>query len=198
MALPATQFELQPQTYDDLRAMPEDGHRYELIHGEIVMSPSPKTKHQDVLGELFALVHRFARDSHLGRAYIAPLDVKFSPHNVVQPDLLFVRRENAQIVTIDYVDGAPDLIVEVLSPSNRLQDLVKKAVLYAEYGVPEYWIVDPDSEKVVINIWQNGQYVALADEDGVARSSVLTGLEIRQADIFELPDWMTTNLDETE
>lgn len=139
MALPASHIQVQPHTYDDFRSIPEDGHRYELIFGEIVISPSPHTKHQHALGELFTRMKQFVHERQLGRVYFAPVDVKLSPNNVVQPDLLFVKRQRLRIVRNEFIDGAPDLVVEALSPANRMQDLVKKAVLYGLHGVPEYW-----------------------------------------------------------
>ncbi|MCC6790602.1 MAG: Uma2 family endonuclease [Thermomicrobiales bacterium] len=204
MALPATRHSqphlLQALTYDDLRAMPDDGNRYELIFGEIVMSPSPNTRHQHVLGELFTRMKAFAHERQLGRVYIAPLDVRLSLNNVVQPDLLFVRRDRLGLVRSDCVRGAPDLVVEALSPSNRAQDLVKKAVLYGLYEIPEYWVVDPESNIITVNVWRDGQYVALEDEDndGTARSIVIPGFSVRPSDLFELPAWMTAAQDETE
>jgi hypothetical protein len=103
MALTATQsppvIALQARTYEDLLALPDDGHRYELIFGEIVMSPSPKTKHQRALGNLFGQIDRFTREHSLGDVFFAPLDVKLSPYDAVQPDLFFVCRERDEIVT---------------------------------------------------------------------------------------------------
>jgi Uma2 family endonuclease len=126
MALTATQsppvIALQARTYEDLLALPDDGQGYELIFGEIVMPPSPTTKHQRALNSLFGKIDRFTQERTVGDVSFAPLDVKLS-HNAVQPDLFFVRRERDEIVTDDFIDGAPDLIVEVLSPSDRMQDL---------------------------------------------------------------------------
>jgi Uma2 family endonuclease len=126
----------------------------------------------------------------LGALFAAPLDVKFSIYSVVQPDLLFVCQERAEIVTEDYIDGAPDLVIEILSPSNRAQDLVKKAALYAQHGVTEYWIVDPESETISVNILQGGRYIEVASRGGVAQSTVLPGLAIPAVDIFSVPDWL--------
>lgn len=197
MALSASHIQVQPHTYDDFRSIPEDGHRYELIFGEIVISPSPHTKHQHALGELFTRMKQFVHERQLGRVYFAPVDVKLSPNNVVQPDLLFVKRQRLRIVRNEFIDGAPDLVVEALSPANRMRDLVKKAVLYGLHGVPEYWIVDPETNTMTVHIWRDGQYVAEV-EDGVSRSAVLAGFEVRPAELFELPDWMSANPDETE
>jgi Uma2 family endonuclease len=196
MALRATEHHpatmIEALTYEDLQAIPEDGHRYELIFGEIVMSPSPNTRHQYVLGELFTRMKQHAHDRLLGRVYIAPLDVRLSPNNTVQPDLLFVRRDRLSIVRNDLVDGTPDLVVEALSPSSRAQDLIKKAVLYGQYEIPEYWIVDPDSNSISVNVLRDGQYVPLSEADGVARSIAIPGFAVQPDELFEMPDWMTT------
>ena len=179
------------KTYDDLLAMPEDGNRYELIFGEIVMPPSPTSKHQYALSELNDLFKRYAHAHRLGRVFFAPFDVRFSVHNVVQPDLFYVRRERIRIDKGNYVDDAPDLIVEVLSPSNRAQDIVRKAALYTQFGVPEYWIVDPDAETIAVNELREGQYVHIPNRRGFARSTVIPGLKVRVADVFAMPEWMT-------
>ena len=190
MALPASPNALDLRTYDDLLAMPEDGNRYELIFGEIVMSAAPKTKHQRALMALSLTLGNYVMTHRLGELFAAPLDVKFSIYSVVQPDLLFVARARAHIVTEHFIDGAPDLVIEILSPSNRAQDLVKKAALYAQHGVTEYWIVDPESETISINLLRGGQYVDVSNRGGVAQSTVLPGLGVPTADIFSVPDWL--------
>jgi Uma2 family endonuclease len=181
---------IELKTYDDLLAMPDDGNRYELIFGEIVMSAAPKTTHQDVLSELNDRFKRHVIKHQLGKVYFAPVDVKFSIYNVVEPDLLFVKRERLGIVLDDSIDGAPDVIVEVLSPSNRRQDIVRKAALYAQFGVPEYWIVDPEAETIAVNELREGQYVHVPNRRGFARSTVVPGLKVRVADVFAMPAWM--------
>ena len=179
------------KTYDDLLAMPDDGNRYELIFGEIVMSPAPATKHQHVLGQLYLRFSNHLKRCGLGVVFLPPYDVRFSIHSVVQPDLLVVRRERAAIVTKRNVYGSPDLVVEILSPSNRMQDLTTKAVLYADFGVPEYWIVDPETDRITINVLRDGQYAALQGRGGLVRSEILPGLKVRVADVFAMPDWLT-------
>lgn len=196
MALPATA--LQPRTYEDLRAIPDDLHRYELISGEILMSPSPRTKHQRAAFSLATEMRLFAARRRLGEVFVAPFDVIFSRYNVVVPDLLYVSRGHARIIDEDHIHGAPDLIAEVLSPSNRMVDLMKKAALYADHGVPEYWIVDPDAESITVYELRDGLYVARPNEAGVASSAVLPGFEIRSSELFAVPEWMTDSDNETE
>lgn len=136
-------------TYDDLAQLPDDGKRYELLEGELVVSPAPMRRHQRAVMELALFLAR-ARDAGFGDVYIAPFDVVFEPHNVTEPDLLFVRRERLDIITDTNVQGAPDLVIEVLSPSSADRDLRAKRQIYAKFRVPYYWIVDPEARNVQV------------------------------------------------
>ena len=130
-------------TYADLAHMPDDGKRYELLEGVLTVSPSPNRKHQWVVWNLVTFFTR-VKVARYGEAYVAPFDVILDMHNVVQPDVLFIRTDRLSIVTENNVQGAPDLVVEVLSPTTRDRDLTAKAHMYAQFGITEYWIVDPD------------------------------------------------------
>lgn len=132
-------------TADDLAQLPEDGKRYEILGGDLAVSPSPNRKHQNVIRRLSAFFIAVESQGY-GRWYPAPFDVVLDDYNVVEPDLLFVRTEHRERVTEAHVQGPPDLIVEVLSPSTRERDLGVKAHLYARFGVNEYWVVDPDAK----------------------------------------------------
>lgn len=132
-------------TADDLAQLPEDGRRYEIVGGDLAVSPSPSQKHQRCVWQLAAFFHRVEHAGG-GRGYVAPFDVMLDEYNVVEPDLLFIRADRLALVTEANVQGPPDLIVEVLSPSTRARDLGVKAHLYARFGVSEYWVVDPDAE----------------------------------------------------
>ncbi len=139
---------VQPRlTYADVQALPDDGKRYELLEGELVVSPAPTPKHQKVTGRTYAFLLR-AEDGGYGEAYVAPVYVVFDDEEVTEPDVIFVRRERLGIVTASEVRGAPDLVVEVLSPSTRRRDLRVKMQIYARFGVPFYWVADPDAETV--------------------------------------------------
>lgn len=144
-------------SYEHLAQMPDDGKRYEILEGDLVVSPSPKTRHQRAAGNMFAFLRQAERAGY-GRAFIAPLDVVFDPHNVPQPDVFFVRQSRRDIVTEDNVQGAPDLIVEVLSKSTRERDFGAKLRLYARYKVPHYWIVDTEDETIQPYILTEGGY----------------------------------------
>jgi Uma2 family endonuclease len=135
-------------TYEDYAALPNDGRRYEIIEGEVFMSPSPKQKHQSVIVALTEILASHVRTENLGRIYVAPFDVLLSEHDIVQPDLVFVSESRRAIITADNIQGVPDLVIEVLSPSSARLDVVTKKSIYARCGVPNYWIVDPDREQV--------------------------------------------------
>lgn len=139
-------------TYDDLVAMgePEDGKRYEILDGELFVSPSPSLWHQEVLKRLFRVLDRELEQRGIAKVYFAPLDVILSPTRVVEPDLLVVRKERFEILARHGVVGAPDLVVEVLSPSNTHHDRVRKRRFYARNGVREYWIADPDAKTIEV------------------------------------------------
>lgn len=144
-------------TYGDLARMPNDGKRYELRAGELVVSPAPATKHQRVVARIGALLFR-AEEAGFGQLFYAPTDVVFSRYTVTQPDLLFVGRERLQLITSASIQGAPDLTVEILSPGSREDDLGWKKTLYAREGVPYYWVVDPDAKTVQPYTLREGGY----------------------------------------
>lgn len=135
-------------TYADLASFPDDGMRRELIDGELIVSPSPRTRHQRISARLHLLLANHVAASGGGEVFYAPLDVVFSQTNVVQPDLLFVPDDRRHILTDENVHGAPALVIEVLSEARI--DRVRKRDLYAQFGVPEYWVVDPDADRVEV------------------------------------------------
>lgn len=132
--------------YRAYRSLPENGKRYQLVAGELLVSPSPKARHQEILGRLHVLLANHVLRKGRGRLFLAPFDVVFNDEDVVQPDLLYVSPSRAGIVREEGVFGGPDLCVEILSPSNSELDREAKRTLYARHGVIEYWIVDPDAD----------------------------------------------------
>ena len=136
-------------TYADYCLTPDD-ERYELLDGELIMVPAPSTGHQRIDTKLGWRLAQFVEQKSLGEVFFAPCDVVLSDINVVQPDLLFVSNTRAPIITADNVQGPPDLVVEILSPSTANRDRALKRTLYAQYGVPEYWLVDPDARTVTV------------------------------------------------
>jgi Uma2 family endonuclease len=182
-------------TYQDLLRLPEDLLRHELIDGEHYVSPAPNLKHQSIVVNLVVLLSNFVRAHRLGKVLVAPFDVLFSEHDVVEPDVLYVSAGRADRLRERYVAGAPDLVVEVLSPSSRGLDKIKKRRLYEAQGVPEYWIVDPVAETIeVYRAVAGGSFalqasLALAAGVGGAESTLetplLPGLRISLREVFE-------------
>ncbi len=132
-------------TYDDLCLLPNNGKRYEIVGGELLVTPAPRTPHQKVVTRLTRYLSGFAEDNSLGTVFVAPFDVVFSGFDVVEPDVLYISKERLGILTESNAQGAPDLVVEVLSESTAEIDRTTKLKLYARYGVEEYWIIDPDN-----------------------------------------------------
>ena len=136
-------------TYDDFVLFPDDGKRHELVDGEHYVTPSPNTRHQQISGDLFALIWTYLEAHPVGRVFHAPYDVVFSDCDVVAPDLLYVSNERAaEVVTAQHVQGVPDVVVEIASPGTRKRDETIKRPLYERAGVSEYWIVDPETDVV--------------------------------------------------
>ena len=144
-------------TYEDLRHTPDAGKRYEVLEGDLIVSPSPKWRHQRISRNLNALLSRAEHDDQ-GCAVYAPLDVVLSPRDVVEPDLLFIAKDRLGIVTEDNVQGAPDLVVEIISEGSRKRDAITKRDLYERCGVRFYWLVDPEEETVRVFELQDGAY----------------------------------------
>ncbi len=131
-------------TYEEYAALPADGRRYEIHDGELSVTPSPSPGHQRISRNLFTILHRHVMTKDLGEVLYAPLDVILSESSVVQPDIIYLDRGRLDAVSGRGIEGAPTLVVEVLSPSTTLIDRSTKHQLYARYGVPFYWLVDPE------------------------------------------------------
>jgi Uma2 family endonuclease len=176
----------RPLTYDDLRELPDDGNRYEIIGGELVMNPAPRRDHQEVVANLDWILQRFLRASGLGRAYTHPVDVYLGRHDIVQPDLIVITADRLGIYEPEgIVVAPPDVVVEILSPSTRGIDRIRKMALYARTGVPEYWIADPHRKTLVIHVLSGEEYVPVeADADGSLPSQILPGLRVDPSEVF--------------
>ncbi len=138
-------------TYDDFLLFPDDGKQHEIIDGVHYVTPSPNLRHQELIGRLhLAIGNYLATRRHVGRVFLSRLDVVMSYYDVVEPDLLFVGADQLDILTKANVEGAPALVVEVLSPSTRKRDAGIKRQLFERAGVREYWLVDPDRDRVQV------------------------------------------------
>lgn len=136
-------------TYEDLQAFPEDNLRRELIDGELVVTAAPNMSHQAVVRRLVQHLGRYGEE-HGGEAFPAPLDVYLAPETVLEPDVLFVRAENIDASERRFVRGAPDVVIEVSSPTTRRLELLRKKEAYERFRVPEYWYVDLDAERIEV------------------------------------------------
>jgi Uma2 family endonuclease len=152
-------------TYEDYCLLPNDGKRYEIIDGELFVTPSPLTRHQLVLSNLLYYLTDFVKKNDLGHVYPAPFDVVFSQYDVVEPDILYVSKAHASVVTEKNVQGAPDLVVEILSESTAKIDRTTKLKLYSRYGVGEYWVIDPVAFSAEIYRLVSGGYELAAQLD---------------------------------
>ena len=174
--------------YTDLVNMPDDGRRYEIHGGELVVVPSPLPIHQIAVVQIVARLHDYARRSG-GLALAAPLDIVFDEHDVVQPDVVFFRAERRHLVQPRVVTrAAPDIAVEVLSPSTAAVDRGRKMDLFARYGVPEYWIADPFRLRFEVYVLASGAYeqAQAALPGDTVRSVLLPDLTLPVAGIFTL------------
>lgn len=177
--------ETQLMTYADYCLLPDDGKRYQVIEGELVVSPSPNFRHQDTVWNLGQLMRSYAKEHNLGVVVGAPMDVILEPTTIVQPELLFIRHDNMEIIG-DVIEGAPDLCAEVLSPSTGLHDRYAKKAVYARCGVQEYWIIDP--ARGAVSVFEiDGDTYRLRIEatgDDIVTSGVLTGFRIIARAVF--------------
>ena len=174
-------------TIDDYRALPETGPRYQLIEGDLYLAPAPNRFHQDISRNLQFELHSYLKTNPIGKLYNAPFDVYLDEHNAFQPDLIVVLNEHAGILTETGAEGAPELVVEILSPKTRQLDLVNKKRVYATRGVRELWIIDPEPGIVTIHRFAEGgkESVSEAAESGVLMTPLLPGLKISARLLYE-------------
>jgi len=151
--------------YDDYCLLPNNGKRYEIVDGELFVTLSPLQRHQLVLANLLYFLTGFVKKHDLGKVYPAPFAVVFSEHDVVEPDIIYVSKARASVVTEKNIQGAPDLVVEVLSDSTARIDRTTKLKLYARYGVAEYWVIDPEVYSAEIYRLVPGGYELAAQLD---------------------------------
>ena len=173
-------------TYDEMVAeLPETKQPTELWNGEIVMSPAPHPHHQEIVLNFAHRLKDFAVKSTLGKVYVSPVDVVLTQKRVVQPDVLFISKARLGIVK-NYIDGVPDLAMEVISESSWQRDRIQKKALYEQCGLPEYWIIDPDSETIEVFALIKGVYQLHSRAVRVqpAKSRLLAGFSLAFKDLL--------------
>ena len=178
-------------TYDDFLLFPDDGKRHEIIDGEHYVTPSPNLRHQVLVGRLhFDIESWLRRHSRAGQVFLSPLDVIFTRWDIVEPDLLFVAHDQAEILTEQNVQGPPALVVEILSRGTRKRDESIKLQLFDRGGVREYWLVDPERDRVTV--WRRqpeGAFTRVAElwreQRDVLTTPLMPQLTIPLVQLFE-------------
>jgi Uma2 family endonuclease len=172
------------KTYADYQKLKE-GEPYQLINGMLVKSPSPTVNHQRLIKRLVRML-MVLEDRGLGEVLFAPMDNYFTDTEVYQPDIIFIAKENKNVRVDKIVKGAPDLIIEILSPSTAYYDLRHKAEVYAESGVREYWVVDPMEERIDIfsNTENRFALASRVERNGEARSTIFPEFRVDVGKLF--------------
>jgi len=180
---------LSPITADDYKILPESGPRYQLIEGALELAPAPNSAHQQISGNLFLIIGNWTKSAgHGGKVIAAPLDVYLDKFNVYQPDIVYLSPDNLGILTTIGIEGAPDLVIEILSPSTRVLDLGPKKKNFARYKVKEFWAVDPAAETIeVFDLCTepDSPVRSLARADQL-ESAIFPGLVIDLEEVFDL------------
>ncbi len=167
----------------DYKLLPE-GAPYQLIEGELIMTPAPNPRHQIISGNIFEKIRHLTKG--LGITFYSPIDVYFGEENAYQPDIVFIKKERQEIIKDDGIYGSPDLVIEILSLSTAYYDIKKKFKVYEKFGVQEYWIVDPETNSVEIYSNEKGHFslIGKAEREGDIESPLLKGLQLTLKDIF--------------
>jgi Uma2 family endonuclease len=175
-------------TEGDYFALPETNRYLELSDGELRMPPHPTYSHQRIVFDLATVLRGFVEERQLGVVQIAPLPVRLWPGKIREPDVLFIAQAHSDRIAEQFV-GPPDLVMEVTSPSTRLTDRMEKCMEYAQAGIAEYWIIDPEPQTVEVFMLREGAYELLGkwDREGTAHSGVLEGFQVRVGGLFLSP-----------
>ncbi|OFV99630.1 MAG: hypothetical protein A3H28_14500 [Acidobacteria bacterium RIFCSPLOWO2_02_FULL_61_28] len=144
-------------TYDQYCLLPEDRNQHELFDGELVMTPSPSARHQQIVRRLLERVSAHVEANSLGEVFVSPLDTIFDQYTVLQPDILYVSQDRLPEVVKERIEGAPNLVIEVLSPTTIERDRRRKLAVYSQFGVREYWIVDPEDQTIEVYAQEEGE-----------------------------------------
>jgi len=171
-------------TYEDLKSWEPDNYRHEIIEGEHFMSPSPNVYHQEIVRKLTIYLSRYVQRKGLGRIFVSPVDVVFQETDVCVPDLVFISKENDAIIKAENIQGAPDLVIEILSPSTKKRDRELKYKRYAYYGVKEYWIIDPEKQLVEVYDLAANQLIKVVPKNQSLSTPTFTDLNLDLQTIF--------------
>lgn len=174
-------------TIDYYKILPE-GAPYQLIEGELIMTPAPNPRHQIISANLFKKLADFVNGKGMGVILYSPIDVYLGRENAYQPDIVFISKDRQDIIQEDGIYGAPDLVIEILSPSTARYDLREKFRIYEKYGVKEYWIVDPEITSIEIYTKEREHFslITRAEGKGEVESVLLKGFRLTLDEIFRV------------
>jgi len=174
-------------TIEEWNRLPDDGNRYELIDGELLVSPAPKTNHQRVSRRLVTLLDSFVTSRRLGEVFHAAFDVYLESESqtCVEPDIVFVANQRLHLIADEGLRGVPDLVVEILSESTRRVDLSDKLELYRRTGVPEYWVADPERRSIAVYRFADSDQPRTVVRADTLTSPLFPGLEIQLRSVFD-------------
>jgi Uma2 family endonuclease len=180
-----------PQGYwteADYFALPETKRIVELWDGELIIMPAPDTSHQDIVTILAALLYAFITPTKIGKVFVSPIAVKLGEGRIREPDVIFVKQENRERIARRYIDGPPDWVAEIISPGSRTTDTKDKLKQYAEAGISEYWLIDPEAGMVSVYVLGEGAtaYTLSASYSAgeTIRSAALDGFEVAVDDLL--------------
>jgi Uma2 family endonuclease len=173
-------------TYQRLLEETPSEARYEIRNYHLIEMPSPITQHQRIVKHVTKKLDNFVELNKLGEVFISPLDVVFDEGNVCEPDILFISNENKDIITKKNIVGVPDLLVEVVSKGSVVRDYVEKKNDYENFGVKEYWLIDPLNETIIVHSLEDKKYKVFSsvEEQGTAKSKILPDFELSFEEIF--------------
>ena len=171
-------------TYEHYALIPSDGKRHEIIEGDHYVNPATNLFHQTLSRRIQHQLYTQIELEDRGVVFNAPVDVQLHDFSIVQPDLVVVLADNSKILTKPKIDGVPDLMIEILSPSNPKHDREIKMKLYLKSGIREYWIVDPTSEEVEQYQLQNRSY-DLIEHDEIVSLTILDGVSVDISDLWK-------------
>lgn len=173
-------------TVEDYKNTPETGPRYQLIEGDLYMAPAPSRYHQEISGNLAFILLTWLKDHFIGKLYHAPFDVYLDEHDVFQPDILFVSNERSSILTDAGAEGAPDFVVEILSPKTARLDRDNKRKMYVRHGVRELWIIEPETRRILVYrpVENAEEPCAVYGEGDVFETPMFPGLRIDTREVF--------------
>jgi Uma2 family endonuclease len=176
-----------PLTVENYKLLPETGPRYQLIQGDLYMAPAPNRFHQEISRNLQFELHSYLKRNPIGKLFNAPFDVFLDEINVFQPDIIIVLSERLGILTEEGAEGAPELIVEILSPKTRRLDLINKKQEYARAGVKELWIIDPEPRILIVHQFPPDGFenIRQVGEEDTLSTDIPPGFSLAVRTIFE-------------